>query len=300
MFVLNLQLKVVVKDRYWKEHFPADRMETITAGNNEYKLKGGKYFEQNDGGKTYQYAIENPDIFTAWWTKPTENNKAEENKLEDSGAAFSDLAGQVEINIPNPDGTYDEENWTSAKLNRKSLPVGTHIKTMEKSTAIISYSDMSTFILKPETEIVLSSPSARDSQIQLLYGNLMANVRKMLKDGTMQVEMSQAVAGIKGTRFITTENEKESKLEVTEGTVAFTHKKTKEKTLVSTGESVIATSKGFEPKTKFNPSSLDKEIFKSTTKSESILSQIKNIAIILIAVLLISFVFMVLLKKRKK
>jgi hypothetical protein len=175
--------------------------------------------------------------------------------LEDSGAHFSDLSGQVEVNFPNPDGTYDEENWHFAKLDQY-LPVDTHIKASEdnRSGAILSFSDMSTFVLKPGSEIILSSPSAKDSEIKLLVGNLWMNVKKMAKDGSMQVEMSQAVAGIKGTTFICEETGSSSTLKVIEGTVTYTSNTTGDSVLVHSGEQATADSKGMSEVTAFDVS----------------------------------------------
>lgn len=259
-------------------------------GDIKLQLVNGTYFDMSAGKKAWQIPVENPEIFNGW------NNKVE-NKLEDSGAGFSDLAGQVEINIPRPDGTYDEENWTYAKLDGKRLPAGTHIKTSDKSTAIITFTDASQFIMKPESEIVLSDPTIKDGHIKILSGYLLANIKKMMKDGSMIVEMSQAVAGIKGTRFVLTENGRESKIEVTEGKVEFTHKTTKEKTFVSTGESVTADSVGFKPKTTFNPTDLDTEILNS--KSEKIPARTFYIIITAGAILTIFVIGFVLIKKRK-
>jgi hypothetical protein len=104
---------------------------------------------------------------------------------DDSGARFSDISGKVEMRPHN-----DEEAWTSAKLN-SVLMVDMHIKTGDNGHVILSFADGTTFELKPNSEIVLSSASIKDSNLKMLYGNLMLNVKKMLKDGTMQVEMSQ-------------------------------------------------------------------------------------------------------------
>lgn len=222
-----------------------------------FNLVNGTYFVTTDAkGETHQFPLENPEIFSKYnWDDNTtsKENQAQKSKLEDSGVAFSDLYGQVEVNIPNEDGTYDEENWSFAKLDGKTFPVGTHIKTSEKSGGYISFADMTTFTLKPESEIILSSPAAKNSQVKLLAGNLWINVKKMFKDGSMEIEMSQAVAGIKGTRFILNETKTESSIWVTEGTVKFTSKSTGKSVDVSKGESVVVSAKGLSEKTTFNP-----------------------------------------------
>lgn len=87
----------------------------------------------------------------------------------------------------------------------------------------------------------------------------------MITEGTMEVEMSQAIAGARGTRFILTETGTESKVEVTEGTVAFTSKTTGNEVLVTAGEAVIATAEGLGEKTTFDPTIADAELVEETS-----------------------------------
>jgi tellurite resistance-related uncharacterized protein len=86
-------------------------------------------------------------------------------------------------------------------------------------------------------------------------GNLWANVKKMVKDGSMEVEMTQAVAGIKGTTFVLSDDGTHSTLKVIEGTVAYTSKTDDKTTLVSTGEMEIADTSGSHPKQAFDVTS---------------------------------------------
>ncbi|NLI75857.1 MAG: hypothetical protein GX442_05370 [Candidatus Riflebacteria bacterium] len=152
---------------------------------------------------------------------------------EDSGARFSDLSGQVEVR---PDA--DEEAWSFAKLDMP-LNVDDHVKTAERSSAILSFADMTTFVMKPESEIVLSSPAAKDSQIKLLAGNLWVNVKKMVKDGTMDIEMSQAVAGIKGTNITCQSNIDEDRISVLRGVAEVLIRESQEKITVNEGEELV-------------------------------------------------------------
>ena len=166
----------------------------------------------------------------------------------DSGARFSDLSGQVEICVPcglKPNGDYDycDEIYEWAELDTV-LPEGTMVRTAEKSTAILSFADMTTFIQKPETTIILSKPAEKDSQFKLLAGNLWVNVKKMLKDGSMDIEMSQAVAGIKGTTFVLEDDGTTSTLKVIEGTVEFTARADGETQFVSAGSMLSADAHG--------------------------------------------------------
>ncbi|MHB1377130.1 MAG: FecR domain-containing protein [Candidatus Humimicrobiaceae bacterium] len=166
---------------------------------------------------------------------------------EDSLVRFSDLSGQVEIRPDN-----DEVAWDFAKLD-SVLMVDMHVKTGDNSTAILSFADMTTFVMKPQSEIILSSPAAKDSQIELLGGKLWVNIKKMMKDGSMEIECSQAVLGIKGTRLIINETGSESTVKVTEGTVQFKLKNSSQSVAVSKGQSVTASNNGLSEKTSFDP-----------------------------------------------
>jgi len=161
------------------------------------------YFQINDGTKIYQIPVDNPEIFSKYdWDL---FNK--EFKLKDSGAAFSGLTGQVEILVP---GAKD---WKLVKLDT-IMPVGSHIRTQEDSTAILSFPDMSTFVLKEDSEVIITTPPEKESKLSLIAGNIWVNVKKMVYEGSMEIEMNQAVAGIKGTTFIAEENGNTSTLKL--------------------------------------------------------------------------------------
>jgi hypothetical protein len=80
------------------------------------------------------------------------------------------LSGEVEARPSD-----DEEGWQVAKLDMV-LYVGDHVKTGEKSSAIIGFMDMSTFVMKPETEIII--PSAYENVIKLLVGDSWGKSKK--------------------------------------------------------------------------------------------------------------------------
>jgi FecR protein len=164
----------------------------------------------------------------------------------DSLARFTSISREVEIR---PD--CNKEAWTPAKMD-SVLHVDDHVRTSEDSSAIIGFEDLSTFLLKPESEIVVTTPPAKDSKIQLLLGNIWVNVKKMAKNGTMEVDMSQAVAGDKGTTFVLSDDGQHSTVKVIEGTVTFTAKADNKITLVSAGEMVTADKNGVQPKQTFD------------------------------------------------
>ncbi len=236
--------------------------EISVNGKSYIQLVNGKSFKSNLQ-KTFQAKVENPEIFSKYrWSMdesvPVPEIKKGKYEVETiSSARFGDLFGQVEVNIPQSDGTYDEEEWNSAKTDM-DLPPGTRIIVREKSGLILILPDNQTTItVGPDTEIILVSPDPQ-SMISLPWGMLKANVQKMMKDGSMEIEMSQAVAGIKGTQFILNETKTESSVKVIEGTVKFTSKSTGESVDVGKGESVTATPQGLSEKIKFDPAEEEK------------------------------------------
>lgn len=114
---------------------------------------------------------------------------------QDSGARFSEFSGEV---IVFPDRDRDDERPAEREM---VLAVKDHIKTGGDSSAIIGFADMSTFVMKPRSEVVLDTPPEQKSKVTLLAGNIWVNVKKMVQDGSLDVTMNQAVAGIKGTNI---------------------------------------------------------------------------------------------------
>jgi|GEM_PF-2355663 len=186
--------------------------------------------------------------------------KFDMSSLEDSGARFSSMTGEVETRHEN------DTAWEYAKLDTV-LYVLDHVKTGEESGAIVGFADLSTYLMKEESEIVITTPPKKNSKIGLVYGNIKANIKKMMTEGTMEVEMSQAIAGARGTRFILTETGTESKVEVTEGTVSFRSKTTGNEVLVTAGEAVVATAAGLGEKTTFDPTEMDAQLVEETKEN---------------------------------
>ncbi len=152
----------------------------------------------------------------------------------DSGVRFSGLTGQVSIR---PEA--DEEAWRGAGL-KSVINLYDHVKTAEDSSAILSFADMTTFVMKPESEVIIDTPPEKDSKVKLVMGKVWVNVKKMMKDGTMEVQMSQAVAGIKGTN-ITCESNKEgteNEIACLRGQAEIMIRETAEKLALNEGEMI--------------------------------------------------------------
>jgi len=177
--------------------------------------------------------------------------KPSENKRRDSGSRFSDLSGQVEVYRYD----YEKQDWDKdgdvCKMGM-ILYADDKIVTGEDSEAVISFSDMTTFHMRPESTIVLDTPPEKTSKLTLLMGNILVNIKKMIKDGTMEVHMSQAVAGIKGTLLVCRETGTSSEVSVLEGAVEMRHRATGKVQSIRVGQTVAATTAGFSPIKEFD------------------------------------------------
>lgn len=186
---------------------------------------------------------------------PTEKPTAAPGKIKydpvdpqyvDSGIRVSDLYGEVTIRRGDNEDQYDLLEIGSI------IYVGDHIVTAQDSGCILSMLDMTTFVIKPESEIIVTVPSGEDSKIDLILGNIYTNFQEIITHGRMEVEMNQAVAGIKGTTFVCEETGSKSTLKVLEGTVSLTSKINNKAVSVSAGEMAVADASGNLNKSTFN------------------------------------------------
>ncbi|NMC51181.1 FecR domain-containing protein [Candidatus Kuenenbacteria bacterium] len=259
-------------------------------------LKNGRTFDLSIPGVQVHMTVSDPSIFEI----DEEDLPAEydpDAPLTDSGVRPADISGQVEIACP-----PDFEAWDVLKMGRV---IYNHckLKTGEDSTLKISLQSGTSFTMKPETELVINETIKEKSKIKLLFGNIWANVKKMVKGEEIYFEGSQAVAGIKGTTFEMIETGETTTLKVIEGTVEFRDKADGKTEMVNTGESLAVDLRGFGEKTKFDPSTETEnkpiaptenkiEENKSESKSDVALPAIITLAIVIGAVWVV--------KKRKK
>lgn len=186
-----------------------------------------------------------------------QDQKESEIDSNDSGVRFSDIYGEVEVLLPtgydeNGEPLYDNPDaWNFAKLDMQ-LPYGAKLKLKENSGIILAFPGSEPYEMRTpdnmypydETIIVLPSKQKGDSLFQILIGKLYNNVKKVINEGSMDVEMSQAVLGIKGTKFVLEENGTISNVSVLEGQVEFISKFSEQKQIINPGELVEATKDG--------------------------------------------------------
>lgn len=117
-----------------------------------------------------------------------------------------------------------------------------------ESTCIIGFKDLTTFSMKPESEIEIADVTEDASKIKLVLGKLWTNVKKMARDGKMEIATTQAVAGIKGTTLVLETDGKQTSLKVIEGTVEFASLQNGSTVMVHTAETVTAGAAGLSEK----------------------------------------------------
>jgi hypothetical protein len=160
------------------------------------------------------------------------------NDWGDSRAGFDAITGKVEITCD-----PDEVDWVPPMMS-DIIFVGDHIATRDDSSAIVHFADMSTWVMKPNTEIFIETPPEQETKIGLVLGRLWNNTKKLLFEGTMEIETTQAVAGIKGTTLEMETDGTTTTLKVIAGKVEFSSKATHESVLVNSGEQVSADANG--------------------------------------------------------
>jgi hypothetical protein len=142
----------------------------------------------------------------------------------DIGASFNSLTGTVEVLHCGANGDLNELDWEPvARLNVK-LYAGDIVRTGVESSAILQFADYSTYVMKPETEVVLNEPAEKETKLGLVIGRLWKNTKDLITTGDMRIETSQASGGIKGTAFSISFDGEKTEVKVVEGLVTLTSK----------------------------------------------------------------------------
>lgn len=224
----------------------------------------------------YAYLANIPNNYYGVWNDvqiPIEEKMFEEwmNKLvdppcRDSWIRFSDYNWEVTYWLD----VEDRDSFNIAELDA-ILCVDTIISTWDDSTCVLSLADMTTFKMKPNSDIILSNPK-EESKVELIGWKILVNIKRMFKGQSIDVKMSQAMAWARWTIFELEETWTESKIKVFEWAVEFTSNSTWEKSLVWLWETQGATSEWLLEKT----SKDDKEVFKKINKERQEWEKIKE------------------------
>ena len=112
----------------------------------------------------------------------------------DSKIRFNDFYGEVKIR---PDAEEDD-SYEFVDLDTV-IYEGDRIKTEEDSGAILGLEDMSTYVIKPDSTLIIHTDEGNVSKIEMLAGSMWGNIKKMSEGKSLEVEMSQCVCGINGS-----------------------------------------------------------------------------------------------------
>jgi len=165
----------------------------------------------------------------------------------DSHIRFNDFYGEVKMR-PN---WKDDDSYEFVDLDSPIYECY-RIKTEEDSGAILGLEDMSTYVIKPESIIIIRTEEKKTSKFELLVGSIWGNIKKMAEGKSIDVEMSQCVAGISGTIVAYEEKNGVSSVYLFAGKVDVTSKKTKKKQVLQPGQTTSVGKDGKIVVKKFN------------------------------------------------
>ena len=149
----------------------------------------------------------------------------------DSKIRFNDMYGEVKIR-PNSE---EDDAYEFAEFDT-IIYENDRIKTEEDSGAVLGLRDMSTFVIKPETIVIVDTEDGNINKLEMLIGCIIGNMKKTAEGKNLDFEMSECVAGRKGTIFALEETGSESKVYTFAGEMEVTSKKTGKKRSVMPGE----------------------------------------------------------------
>lgn len=175
----------------------------------------------------------------------------------DSKVRFNDLYGEVSIR-PNDE---EDDAYEFAEIDT-IIYENDRIRTKEESGAILSLEDMSTFVLKPESILIIRAEEENTTKMEMLAGRIIGNIKKMAEGKSMDFEMSQCVAGIKGTAIQLTQSKDGfvNRVDVIRGEAVVTAKASRIAHQVMAGESITIDNKGEAVKSNIDADALKKLI----------------------------------------
>ncbi len=187
----------------------------------------------------------------------------------DSKIRFNDFYGEVKIR-PNAE---EDDSYEFVDLDTV-IYEDDRIKTEEDSGAILGLEDMSTYVIKPETTLIIHTEEGNVSKIEMLAGTMWGNIKKMAEGKTLEIEMSQCVAGIEGTTIIA-ENSQDGNtntFSVTKGQTTLTSKVNGISVVVTEGQTVVMDNQGNVLRKELDPElqkSFQEDLDKSNDKLDN-------------------------------
>ena len=167
--------------------------------------------------------------------------------LIDSHIRFNDFYGEVKMR-PN---WKEDDSYEFVDIDSPIYECY-RIKTEEDSGAILGLWDMSTYVMKPETTLIIRTEEDNTTRFELIVGTLWGQIKKMATGKSVECEMSQCVSGISGTIVAWEEKNGVSSVYLFAGKVDVTSKKTKKKQVLQPGQTTSVGKDGKIVVKKFN------------------------------------------------
>jgi hypothetical protein len=166
---------------------------------------------------------------------------------KDSKIRFNDLYGEVKIRCSLDDNAPFEFAEDDTEIFEDDL-----IKTEEESGVILGLEDMSTYVIKPESTLIIHTEDGNVSKLEMLIGSMIVNIKKMAEGKSLEVEMNQCVTSINGTIVAFEQKGKESNVWLMAGSVSVKSKKTGKVTKLQPGQRSITGKNGVVQVKSFN------------------------------------------------
>ena len=175
------------------------------------------------------------------------NNLCPHCHHKDSKIRFNDFYGEVKIRC----SFEEDDSYEFVDLDTEIFEDDL-IRTEEESGAILGLEDMSTYIIYPETKLIIHTEEDNTPKWKMLAGSMIVTMKKMIGGKSFEVELSQSMAGIDGTIVAFEETGKESRIWLFAGSVSVKSKKTGKKTKLQPGQRSIPGKNGVVQVKSFN------------------------------------------------
>lgn len=260
-------LRVEIDGKDTKGKSSASMTYQVPKGKNSFSVRLEGSTDDDDNGEyiILPSAIDDEDDFsdlvveiTCKVKKPKQKKtlKVEKTKSylcpychhKDSKIRFNDLYGEVKIRCNfEEDDSYEHVTSIDTEIFEDD-----RIKTEEESGAIFGLEDMSTYVIKPETTLIIHTEEKETSKWELLKGCIIGNIKKIREGKAINIEMSHGAMGIKGTIFVLEETGKESRVWLMAGSVYVKSKNTGKVTKLQPGQRSITGTNGVVQVKSFN------------------------------------------------
>lgn len=175
---------------------------------------------------------------TLTYGQTSQSGNEDKSGLIDCAARFNSFSGQVEVRH-----SANSNDWNVAQSGMV-LYGNDHIRTGPGSSAILTFPDKYILAAKAKTEFIINSSESKTGQLKLMNGIIMANVKNVNNDETLEIDMNYAVVRFKVGTVILESSDEVSTLKVIEGAINFTSKADGKSVEVSDGQFVQANSQG--------------------------------------------------------